>query len=88
MNTLELNKTDGFVYVCSNPCYTSSIKLNQPIYKIGETQDIINRLKQLKSSTSVQCGFKLERCIKSNNYKKIEKDIHNILDDDRETNNR
>ena len=62
----------GYIYCFSNPSYIN-------IYKIGQTKDIISRLKQL-NSTGILHNFEIEFAKLVYNYKTKEKKIHKLFD--------
>lgn len=63
----------GYVYCLSNECF-------EGIYKIGKSVDPFHRINEL-SNTSVPSEFKLEFCIRVNDYSRTELKIHKYFED-------
>ncbi len=64
----------GYVYVLSNPSFKSDI------IKIGRTQSLSQRIKQL-SGAAVPFDYELEMYLKVSNYMDVETMVHNLLKD-------
>ena len=64
----------GVIYILANPCLEGWVK-------IGKTQNLVQRLKTLNSSSSIPFSFWCYATYEVDNYDEIEKCIHNILDE-------
>lgn len=76
----------GIVYVLFNPSI-SHPETNQPLYKIGKTNNIDRRVKELYN-TNVPEEFQVIRAKEVLDMDYIEKEIHNVLSDHRYNNQR
>lgn len=65
-------KDRGIVYILTNPMF------REDVIKIGITQNIEERLKQLGCETGVPCPFECYVAYEIDNYKEIEKLMHCI----------
>tara|TARA_B100000900_G_scaffold395866_1_gene394647 strand:- start:427 stop:1137 length:711 start_codon:yes stop_codon:yes gene_type:complete len=68
-----------YVYILSNP--TLKGELNQLLYKVGETHDILQRVESLSATSSIPAKFRVEKSVfvYDGRAHEVEQDIHRRL---------
>jgi len=69
----------GRVYIFTNPCIVD-YRTKEPLYKIGRTTNLPQRLKDLRT-TGVPCPFDCLFACEVDDYIRVEKEIHGLFDD-------